>query len=242
MQIYYYFNSFRALIIFPDDERREIFANIMNNMNEEYEKGNKEYKDISLKNINNYKEINEIFKIIKSNNSTSVLKEIFCFKNESCQSYIDSKYNIFKPGIDFAFKTSMIQIMNIYMAYKRLSDKNNIQEIKTKILFANDHFSIIMKSLNYFYLYIIQKIFTSFNADEIDFKNYFIRYIISLNIISIIYSIVIFLFVVIYIFVSLYKFTKPIKESAYRITCSLHFIKNYSLGGRYNLSQELNCF
>ena len=26
-QIYYYFNSFRALLVFPDDERREIFGN-----------------------------------------------------------------------------------------------------------------------------------------------------------------------------------------------------------------------
>ena len=236
IQIYYYFNTFRALLIFPDDNRKTNFEIVMENMNEKYDIQNKNFIEITSKYIDNYKEISELFKIIKnSNNSTKILKEDFCFKNDSCESYLDSKYNIINTGIDFAFKSSMTQIMNLFLDYKRLNNKTDIKDIKEMILSTKNTFQSIMKCLNYFFIYVIRKIFNSFTADEKDFKKHYIKYISFLNIVSIIYSILLFFFVVVYIFVSLSKYIKPVKESAFRINCSLYFIKQYSLVKRYKL-------
>ena len=43
------------------------------------------------------------------------------------------------------------------------------------------------------------------------------------------FSILIFLFVKVYVFISIGNYTKPIKDSTYRINCSFYFIKKYNI-------------
>ena len=123
----------------------------------------------------------------------------------------------------------MTQVINLYLDYKSLKNKFDIEEIKIKLFSSNFYFSYIAVSLNKFFECIERKIFISFGIDEKDFTNYYIKYLNILNIFSIIYSIFIFLFVIIYIFSSISNFTAPIKESTYRINCSFYHIKKYSL-------------
>ena len=230
VQIYYYFNTLRTLLIFPDGKKKKIFENILENLNELYEKENTRFNEISLKRIKNYKEINKLFKIIKdTQNDTNFLKETFCLNDYNCENYLDSEYNSVNSGIDFAFKSFMTQVINLYLDYKSLKNKFDIEEIKTKLFSSNFYFSYIAVSLNKFFECIERKIFISFGIDEKDFTNYYIKYLNILNIFSIIYSIFIFLFVIIYIFSSISNFTAPIKESTYRINCSFYHIKKYSL-------------
>ena len=231
MQVYYYFNTLRTLIIFPDGERKKKLEDIMENMNEQIEKENIKYNDILLNNMKDYKETNKLFDIIRNsqNNMTNIIKETICKDEEACRLYLESDFNIFDSGVDFAFKTSLTQGINLYMDYKNLNNKYDIQEIIDKLFVSSNDFYYIMVSLNYFYVYIEQRIFLSFELDETDFKNTYVNNITFLNIISIIFSISMFLIIIIYVFISISNFTEPIKESTYRINCSLYYIKKYNL-------------
>ena len=236
MQVYYYFNTLRCLMIFPDGEKKTEFENIMENMNKYSDEENEKLNKIFSYNIKDYPEVNKLFKAIKysQNNSTDVIKNAICKdQHENCGLYLDSEYNIFKSGLDFTFKTTMTQINNIYKDYKNLGNKKDIQELKTKIVDnKNNGFFDIGISLNYFYVYIEQAIFSSFEQDENAFINYF-RYVNTLlNLVSIIHSIFIFVFINIFIFISISKFTEPIKVSAYRISCTFYYIKKYNLFGK----------
>ena len=231
MQVYYYFNTLRTLIIFPDGERKKKLEDIMENMNEQIEKENIKYNNILLNNMKDYKETNKLFNIIRNsqNNMTNIIKETICKDEEACQLYLESDFNIFDSGVDFAFKTSLTQGINLYMDYKNLNNKYDIQEIIYKLFVSSNDFYYIMVSLNYFYVYIEQRIFLSFELDETNFKNTYVNNITFLNIISIIFSISMFLIIIIYVFISISNFTEPIKESTYRINCSLYYIKKYNL-------------
>ena len=86
-----------------------------------------------------------------------------------------------------------------------------------------------MSSLNYFYIFVEQRILLSFEKDGIIFLLSFVKVNTVLNMISILFSVLVFLFVIIFIFLSISEFTDPIKDSTYRINCSFYFIEKYSL-------------
>ena len=86
-----------------------------------------------------------------------------------------------------------------------------------------------MLSLNSFYVYIEERIFISFENDETNINNSYLKKVSFLNIFGIFVSIIIFIFVIIFIFISIAKFTEPIKEGASRMNYSFYYIKQYSL-------------
>ena len=79
-------------------------------MAENYNSQNMKYLKIISNNIGNYIEINKLFDIIKQTKegSIEVIKTSICTGKTSCLKYLNSEYNIFDSGIDFAFQTSVI--------------------------------------------------------------------------------------------------------------------------------------
>ena len=230
--LFYYFNTLKTLLIFPDDYRKRKLEQVFEGMNKFYENENNKYNNILQSNIERYSQIKIFFKLLQDNKNdpTETIKEEICSNILHCKLYLDSIYNIFTSGIDFAFRLGMTQISNYYNDYKKLSNKLDIDLIKMNIINSpHFRFVFIAHSLNNIFLYVKQKIFILFMIDENYFINSYNNKMNILNLISIIFSILIFLFVIVYIFISISKFTGPIKDSTYRINCSFYYIKKYNL-------------
>ena len=143
--------------------------------------------------------------------------------------------------MEFAFKSSMTQIYNIYLEYKKLNNKMDIEEIKSSLIYSqNSNFISIGKSLNYLYINLIDHIFISFEKEGISLLLSYIGNINNLNTISIVFTLGIFLFLIIFIIISISKFTEPIKESSYRINCSFYYIKKYCISSYEKRDSFLN--
>ena len=99
---------------------------------------------------------------------------------------------------------------------------------KTLINSEGSEFNNIGRSLGQGFFYVQEKIFECFDIDVTNFKGSYSKNMSLFNIITIIFSFLIFLFVIIIFFISIWRYTRPIKESAFRINCSFYYIKNYS--------------
>ena len=227
----YYFNILRTMFIFPNDDRKKHMDEIMQKMSSVYNDENKKFVDIISFKIDAYKRTKELYDILQNkNNSTEHLKNDICSSNFPCEDYLDSKYNIFDVGVDFAFTTCITQINNIYMDYKKLNNIYNISEIKERITRANNsQFEYISASISNMFIYVQNKIFTTFLIDQFKFKGKYSSMMTMFNLVTVAFSILTFLFVNIIIFFSISNFSEPIKNSTYRINCSFYFIKKYSL-------------
>ena len=116
------------------------------------------------------------------------------------------------------------------MDYKKLSNKTDINLIKSQIINSPHYkFIYIENSANYMFNHIRETIFNSFQIDEISFNQSFRIKISLLNIISLVSTIIIFIFVNFYVFISISKFTEPIKDSTFRINCSFYYIKKFTI-------------
>ena len=235
MQVYYYFNILRTLLIFPEGSKKKKFEDILENIHSFYEEENNKFNELLTYNIYNYPETLALINKMRDNknNSTNAVKETVCKEDlvtDGCSLYLDSDYNIFDSGIELGFSSSMSEIYNFFMGYKKLNNKQSISDIKNNIIFfPNSKFIHIMTSLNFFYVYIEEKIFLAFEKDEANFNKSYFNTTTLLNIISIIFSILTFFFVIIFIFISISEFTRPIKDATYRINCSFYHIQKYSL-------------
>jgi hypothetical protein len=204
----------------------------MDNLNEVYEIENKKYIDILSSNIGDYKEINKLINVLKEINKDKFneIKNTICNKIEFCENFMESNKNLLQLGIDFSFKAIINEIRNIYMDYKKIKNKEDIEEIKSSLFFSEKSpFINIGVSLNDFFGIVIKNIFVCFEKDEINLNNSYINMMNYLNFFSIIISILIFLFIVFFIFNYISQFSEPIKEATYRINCSFLHIKRYSL-------------
>ena len=204
----------------------------MENMDIAYATENSRFIDILSSNIKNYKEIKKLFDILleSKNNSTSIIKKAICENRAHCLKYLDSEHNIVDSGIDFAFKTCVTHIHNIFLDYKKLINRTDIKEINSTLINSGQsNFILIGLALNNIFFYVKEKIFDCFIIDVTNFNDSYRKNMRYLNIFSIIFSILIFLFIVIYIFITISNYINPIKESSYRINCSFYYIKNYDL-------------
>jgi len=230
--LFYYTNIFRVLLIFPMDERKKTFENIMENLVEDYEDLNNKYLHILSSNTDKYNEIKKLIDIFNegSNISMGSLQKFFCNEISTCTKYLNSEINIFQNGIDFALKTCITQLSNFYMDYKRLSNKTDINLIKSEITNSPHYkFTLIESSIVYMFNQIINRIFTTFSNDELNFNQLFYKKMILFNALLIIYIIIIFFFINFYVFISISKFIEPIKESTYRVNLSFFYIKKFSI-------------
>ena len=116
--LYYFYNALRMMIITPDISINLMMSNILEILNEYYEDQNNQFNNI-MSSINNYDEIRKLYYVLieSQSNSTELIKEKICEKNEKCIKYLDSEHNIVNSGIDFGYKTSITLIGNMYMDY-----------------------------------------------------------------------------------------------------------------------------
>ena len=116
------------------------------------------------------------------------------------------------------------------MDYQSIKNKTNVQEIIDTI--TDDKFYEFKKmkqsTANVFY-FLKEKIFKDFETEAISFGRRYKSNVLVLNFVSLIISVLIFLFVNIFIFITVYNFSEPIKDSSFRINCSFYYIKNYRL-------------
>ena len=220
----YYYNTLKATIIFPMKQQ----IDTLEKLNSVFEDSNDKFDKIINKELNNFDEIKKLFDIIKDskNNSTNTMLSSLCYKVSICEKYLYSPYNIMDTGIDFLYKSIIIDISKIYLDYKNLKDINDINKIQDLII--NNKFDSTSLFIEYAYNYIKFAIYNSFKKDEEQFKNKFKRNSGYLNIITVIFAFFSFLFVVVFIFITISIFADPIKKSTLRISCSFYFIKKYN--------------
>ena len=96
-----------------------------------------------------------------------IIKEKICGNESLCINYLNSNYNIFDSGIDFAYKSCITQIGNLYKDYQKLKNKTDIKEIKEKIVdSSNKYFTYITFALSNIIFYVEENIFQSFQIDH----------------------------------------------------------------------------
>jgi len=230
--LYYYFNTLKTLIILNEnDPRWEIMILVMENMYKNMEDINNNYIKTLSNKLESYREVENLFTILQynKNDSSEYLKETLCKNISVCQDYLDSNDNIFKSGIDFGYKTCFTYIENIFMDYKKIENKTNVDEIMNTITCSECYeLNRIRLAFNSILYYIQQKIYSSFEIDQQYFRSGYKKILSLLNLISLLLSILTLLFVHIIIFLSVSKFGNPIKESTYRINQSFSHIKKYN--------------
>ena len=230
--LFYYFNTFRTLLISPEDDKKDYLFQIMENMTQHYQNENKKFNNIISSKMEEYKEIAKIIYTVKQSKEgvNDIIKDNICLEESICLNYLYSNYNSNDTGIDFTFQAFMVQLNNIFMEYKKLNNKTDINLINSTLINTkNSQFISIGVSLSHLFFFLKEKIFDSFIIDEIHFKNKYLNFLTFLNIISILSSLISFLFINIFIFISLYRFSKHLKKSTYRINCSFFNIKKYAL-------------
>ena len=228
--LYYYFNILRTLLILPDDDRKIILENVLENMNANLDKQDKEFLYVVSKNMKPYKKTLKFLNILKlnKNNVLDILKEKICEEDIPCLKYLESKPNIFESGFNLAYQTCIKSIENLFMIYKYIKNKTDINEINSTIINSqNSEFKIISLSLSNMVLYTKEKLFNFLDEDVYNFNDSYNKILKFLNIISIIFGIITFLFVIIIIFIHIAKYINSIKNSVYHISNSLYYIKNY---------------
>ena len=234
IKLYVYFNTLKSLIMFNEkDFRWNLFCKNLENMNNYLQQSNTEYNSI-LSHIQKVKSYNEVKELIilfgyNKNDTKDYLKEKICLSSDSCLSYLDSEDNIFSSGIDSTYNIIFIYINNIFNDYKKLENKTNLEEIQLKITGDNLYeFKRLRKSFSYAFYNIQEAIYSSFENDEIKFRDRYLKEINILNYICILFSIIICLFTFFSIFISIRNFVNPIKKSVFKINQSFYYIKTYS--------------
>ena len=174
-----------------------------------------------------YRTTQYMIKLAESkNNSTEKLKNLICQNFTSCNNYFDSENNIFDSGLDFGFRSAMTLINNMYLDYKRLNNKYDINIINETIINKKiSRFKDIGLGLNNVLLIVFDQLFFYFKDDINEFLNYKIRNTNLFNIIALILSVFIFIFSIGFAFISIFKYIESLKESSYRLSCSFYSIK-----------------
>ena len=226
----YYLNIFKTLIIFHDDNTKYNMSKILDNINMDFEQENNEYKVFLLYHIKNYKITQNLLNNLTytGENSTDIINETICSQEQECINYINSKYNIFDAGFYFSYKSCFSYLSNFYEDYKSIKNKTDIEEIKSKIIKSNySLFNSLSLGVSNLVYYAKNSVHQCFLDDQTIFLNNHNKILSILTILSVIFSIILIFFINIFVFISISSFSIPIKDSAYRINCSLYYIKKY---------------
>ena len=129
--IYHFFNSFRALLIFPENERKKDLEITMEHMTEIFGNENNQYNNIVLNELKEYKKVKKLLEILKQSKEGSIenIKNDICLGKALCLKYLNSKYNIFDSGIDFILQSCITQLSNLFLEYKNIKNKTDINII-----------------------------------------------------------------------------------------------------------------
>ena len=230
--LYYYFITLKDLLVSNEkDYRGKNCLIVMESMMDCFDKSNNDYFDVLLlEKMTYYSKVKNLFEILQynKNDSSRYINDNVCGNITTCQDYLKTKENIFSSGIDNGYRTCFIYMNNIVEDYKNMKNKTDIEEIKSTITGDQFYeFKRIRKSFTNIFYYIQQMIYSSFEEDNYNFRIKKRSIINSLNIYSIAFSILIFLFVILVIFKTIDNFIKPIQDSTFRLNNSFCYIEKY---------------
>ena len=220
--MYYYFNSLRTLLVFPDFGSETIFETMNANMADRLKKMNVvlDFKLVKYPAVGYYYWVTGTN--MKKPRPSPEYINITCYEDQKCREIINNKkYDVLSEGLKMAVTSMYQQIINIYDDYKKEKEKNNIDEnveasfIKEK--FINKQFEQIDINLNYVFTCIENRIYEAFMTDLISLVNKYNLIIEALNICAVIYCFFVAFTCMTFIIFYLRRITKRIEDTTIRI-------------------------
>jgi hypothetical protein len=216
--LYYYFNSLRTLLVFPDFGSEAIFETMNENMAEKLKKLNV----ILDTKLSKYPAVSYYYWVagtsMKKPRPSPEYIDITCYDDQKCREIINNKkYDVLLEGLKMAVTSMYQQIINIYSDYKK--EKNNFNKnasfIKEK--FINKQFEQIDINLNYVFTCIEYRIYEAFMKDLLSLVNKYNFIIKALNICAVIYCFFVAFTCMTFIIFYLRRITKQIEETTIRV-------------------------
>ena len=228
--IYYYFNTLRTLLVFPDyeNENQNILNNMHINMDDKLKKMNVilDFKLKKYPTVQNYYWITGT-NMKKPRPSPSYINDT-CIDDQKCREIINNKkYDVLSEGIKMAITSMYQQIINIFEDYKKQKNDNKFEnrlESFIKEKFINNQYEQIDINLNYVIICIEYRIYEAFRTDLDSLANKYNSIIEALNICSVIYCFIVEFIVLTFIILKLRKKTKKIEEATSRINNSFRYL------------------
>ena len=225
--MYYYFNSLRTLLVFPDFGNETIFEKMNENMADRLKKMNVvlDFKLDKYPSVGNYYWITGT-NMKKPRPSPSYIN-ITCYDDQFCRKIINhTKYEVLSEGLKMAVTSMYQQIINIYNDFKK--EKKNINKIKLssyiKEKFINYQYEKIDINLNYVFICIEYRIHEAFMTDLTSLINKYKSIMEILNICAIIYIFFVEIIVMVFIVLNLKKIASKIEFITLRINKSFNLM------------------
>ena len=230
--MYYYFNSLRTLLVFPEFGNETILEAMNANMAERLKRMNivLDFKLVKYPSVEYYYWVSGT-NMKKSRPSPEYI-ELTCHEDQKCREIINNtKYNLLSEGLKMGITSMYQQIINIYDDYKK--EKFNINSatdafyIKNK--FINIQYEQIDINLNYVFTCIENRIYEAFMKDLTSLVIKYNLIIEALNICAVIYCFFVAFTVMTFIIFYLRRITKKIEEATSRINNSFSYMSQKNI-------------
>ena len=239
--MYYYFNSLRTLLVFPDFGDETIFETMNANMADRLKKMNVvlDFKLVKYPAVGYYYWVTGTN--MKKPRPSPEYINITCYDDQKCREIINNKkYDVLSEGLKMAVTSMYQQIINIYDDYRKekvnINSTTDASYIKEK--FINSQYEQIDINLNYVFTCIENRIYEAFMKDLTALVVKYNSIIEALNICAVIYCFFIAFTVMTFIIFYLRRVTKRIEEATSRINNSFSYMaqKNTNSDNKDNSS------
>ena len=230
--MYYYFNSLRTLLVFPEFGNETIFETMNAHMAERLKKMNivLDFKLIKYPSVEHYYWVAGTN--MKKPRPSPEYINMTCNDDQKCREIIgNKKYDILSEGLKMAVTSMYQQIINIYDDYKK--EKYNINSttdtsyIREK--FINSQYEQIDINLNYVFTCIENRIYEAFMNDLTSLVFKYNSIIEALNICAVIYCFFVAFTVMTFIIFYLRRITKKIEVATSRINNSFIYMSQKNI-------------
>ena len=230
--MYYYFNSLRTLLVFPEFGNETIFETMNDNMAERLKKMNivLDFKLVKYPSVEYYYWVTGTN--MKSPRPSPEYINITCYDDQKCRDIINNKkYDVLSEGLKMAVTSMYQQIINIYDDYRKekynINMTTDVSYIKEK--FINSQYEQIDINLIYVFTCIENRIYEAFMKDLTALVVKYNSIIEALNICAVIYCFFIAFTVMTFIIFYLRRITKRIEEATFRINNSFSYMSQNNI-------------
>jgi hypothetical protein len=230
--MYYYFNSLRTLLVFPDFGDETIFETMNANMADRLKKMNVvlDFKLVKYPAVGYYYWVTGTN--MKKPRPSPEYIDITCYDDQKCREIINNKkYDVLSEGLKMAVTSMYQQIINIYDDYKKekfnINSTTDASYIKEK--FINSQYEQIDINLNYVFTCIENRIYEAFMKDLTALVVKYNSIIEALNICAVIYCFFVAFTVMTFIIFYLRRITKRIEEATLRINNSFTYMSQNNI-------------
>ena len=215
-----YFNNLNLILINQPMGREDVLKGMQIRVEAQFKKS----EEVKMKSLKNYGRVSEILEILNNQENPEKIREILCKENEQCLRIFDSKYNVFKKGINIGLKTIAQGMYNMFADFMTL--KNELKSLDdVKKYFVNEEFFQIDLSLNFLVEFIEEIYADSFLKEAKEIINSFKAIIVSLNILVIIFLVIISICLIIFLINRITFLLSLIEKSSMRISISINSLK-----------------